>query len=293
MSRDVSTSMPDALRPETSIPTRDSIRTRDPIPSRDREGAVIPEHPTDLDITLILPAYNEARTIQATMREAISYFEQRGMHWELIVAADGTDGTREAARAVDAGAGKIHVIGHEDRCGKGRGIREAVALASGAAIGFADADNKVPISEFDGVRAALESGAHIVIGSRRLRNSQIERGQPWYRKAGGKAFRAVMRTVAGLPAITDSQCGFKFFRREAAKELFRRQRIDGYMFDVEILMLAARLGYTVREVPVRWRDDGDSRLDLIAGNLRNARDILRIRYLHRHVHANRPAPTVR
>ncbi|MGH9664949.1 MAG: dolichyl-phosphate beta-glucosyltransferase [Bryobacteraceae bacterium] len=235
------------------------------------------------DVTLILPAYNEVRTIAATMCEAIAYFTQRGLRWELIVAADGTDGTREAARAVAVGPGAIQVIGHEGRCGKGRGIREGVALAAGSIIGFADADNKVPIAEFDQVRAALDAGAGVVIGSRGLRNSQIERCQPWYRRAGGKAFRVAMRTVAGLPTISDSQCGFKFFQRNAAKELFCRQRIDGYMFDVEILVLASRLGYVVREVPVRWRDDGDSRLNLIAGNLRNARDILRIRYLHRRV----------
>lgn len=244
--------------------------------------------PAGPEITLILPAYNEARTIAATMRETIDYFNGRGLRWELIIAADGTDGTREAARAVECGLGTIHVIGHEDRCGKGRGIREAVALASGAVIGFADADNKVPIDEFDKVQDALRSGADVVIGSRKLGASQIERRQPWYRRLGGNAFRVVMRIVAGLPTITDSQCGFKFFRRDAAKELFRRQKIDGYMFDVEILMLAARLGYSLREVPVRWRDDGDSRLELVAGNLRNARDILRIRYLHRRVHSCGP-----
>jgi hypothetical protein len=87
-----------------------------------------------------------------------------------------------------------------------------------------------------------------------------------------------MHLVIGLWAIRDTQCGFKFFRAEVAKDLFARQRIDGYMFDVEILHLAARSGYRLKEVGVRWRDDGDSRLDLIAGNWQNARDILRIRF---------------
>jgi len=243
------------------------------------------------DISLILPAYNEAKTIAGTMAEATAYFGRRGLRWELIVAADGTDGTREAARQVGAGNGRIQVIGSELRGGKGRGIREGVALATGKIIGFADADNKVPITEFDKVwavvqaRAGLQEGPEVVIGSRALSDSQIERSQPWYRKAGGKVFRAVMRTAAGLPAIGDSQCGFKFFRRDAAKELFRRQRIDGYMFDVEILVLAARLGYRIQEVPVRWRDDRDSRLNLITGNLGNARDILRIRRMHSEVRA--------
>jgi hypothetical protein len=84
-----------------------------------------------------------------------------------------------------------------------------------------------------------------------------------------------------LPGINDSQCGFKFFQCAAARELFRRQKIDSYMADVEILAIARRLGYRIRQVPIRWRDDADSRLDLIAGNLRNVRDILRIGLEHR------------
>jgi hypothetical protein len=83
----------------------------------------------------------------------------------------------------------------------------------------------------------------------------------------------VLRAVIGLPGIVDTQCGFKFFRRHAALNLFGRQRIDGYMFDVEILYLAQRAGYRIAQVPVRWRDDGDSRLPLLRGNLQNMIDV--------------------
>jgi hypothetical protein len=86
-----------------------------------------------------------------------------------------------------------------------------------------------------------------------------------------------MQTVVGLPGIHDSQCGFKFFQSAAAKRIFARQRIDGYMFDVEILALAQKFRYRIEQVPIRWRDDGDSRLDLVRGNLRNVIDIFRIR----------------
>ena len=84
-----------------------------------------------------------------------------------------------------------------------------------------------------------------------------------------------------MPGINDTQCGFKFFQRNAAKELFRRQQVDAYMFDVEILAIARRLGYRIEQVPVRWRDDADSRLDLVAGNLKNVRDIFKIGMRHR------------
>ena len=220
------------------------------------------------DVSLILPAYNEARTITATIGETAQYFRSRGLSYEMIVAADGDDGTRDLARETAARGEPVRVIGNKERLGKGRGVREAAALARGDIVGYADADNKVPIAEFDKVRPWLDSH-EVVIGSRAMRESQIERRQPLYRQLGGKGFGIFMHAVVGLEGITDTQCGFKFFTRAAAKEIFRRQRIDGYMFDVEILVLAGRL---------RWRDDGDSRLALVSGNLRNMADIFRIRF---------------
>jgi dolichyl-phosphate beta-glucosyltransferase len=117
-----------------------------------------------------------------------------------------------------------------------------------------------------------------VIGSRALRESRIERRQPLYRRLGSRGFSVFMHTVVGLPGIVDTQCGFKFFQRRAALDLFSRQKIDGYMFDVEILYLAQKAGYRIAQVPIRWRDDGDSRLVLLGGNVRNVIDIFRIRF---------------
>jgi hypothetical protein len=118
------------------------------------------------------------------------------------------------------------------------------------------------------------------IGTRRG-GATIERAQPLYRRIGSLGFLWFMQTLVGLPGINDTQCGFKFFQRDAAKEIFRRQKVDAYMFDVEILAIARRLGYRIQQVPVRWRDDADSRLDLVTGNLRNVRDIFRIGLEHR------------
>jgi len=232
---------------------------------------------TGPEISLILPAFNEVSTIVATVREVIRYFESHGLRYEVIVSADGTDGTREAARELNHAA--VRVIGENERRGKGRGIRDGVRISAGAIVGFADADNKVPIEEFDKIRPWLDEGYEVVIGSRALGQSVIERKQPLYRRIGARGFSVFMHAVVGLPGITDTQCGFKFFTRAAALELFRRQCIDGYMYDVEILALAQRLGYRIRQVPIRWRDDGDSRLDLLSGNLRNVIDIFRIRAL--------------
>lgn len=230
------------------------------------------------DITLILPAYNEAATIGATIGETAGYFQARRLTYEIIVAADGTDGTRELVRRMARGDGQLRVIGEERRRGKGIAIREAVALARGGWIGYMDADNKVPVDEFAKIEPHLRAGCHVVAGSRAMPGAQIERRQPWYRRLGSVGFHYFMQAVVGLPGIHDSQCGFKFFQRAVARHLFSCQRIDGYMFDVEILALALRFGYRIVQVPIRWRDDGDSRLELIRGNFRNVIDIFRIRW---------------
>jgi dolichyl-phosphate beta-glucosyltransferase len=240
-------------------------------------------------VSLIIPAYNEVGRIRTTVGEALDYFDRRQQACEIIVSADGDDGTREAATELGRARPEIKVIGSTARRGKGRGIREAVRVATGDVIGFSDADNKTPISEFDKIAELLSAGHDVVIGSRGVRGSRIERAQPLYRRLGSKGFALFMHAAVGLRGIVDTQCGFKFFRAEVAQELFRRQQIDGYMYDVEILFLAEQLGYRILEVPVRWRDDGDSRLQLVSGNIRNVRDILSVRWRHRAVRS-RPQP---
>lgn len=229
-------------------------------------------------ITLILPAYNEVKRIAQTVTEAQAYFEERGYSYEIIVSADGNDGTRELVAQMAQNDPTLKVIGSEERRGKGYGIRRAVELAQGEIIGFADADNKTPIIELDNLMPHLRAGCELVIGSRGMQQSRIERAQPFYRRVGSRAFGFFMHLIVGLPDVTDTQCGFKFFQRRVAQDLFARQDINGYMFDVEILYLAQRTGYRIQQVPVRWRDDGDSRLVLLGGNIRNGIDILRIRF---------------
>lgn len=233
--------------------------------------------PGNPEISLIFPAYNEAGTIRQTIEQAKSYFLDRNLTFEMIVAADGNDGTREIVGEMCVADPRLRCLGGPERLGKGRGVRLAMKLACGSVIGYADADNKVPITELDLILPRLESGADLVVGSRGLAQSEILRRQPWYRRAGSRGFGVTMRAITGLYEIRDTQCGFKFFRRDAAKTIFRHQRIDGYMFDIEILLIAQRFGYRIEEVPIRWRDDGDSRLELVRGNIRNLRDLFRIR----------------
>jgi dolichyl-phosphate beta-glucosyltransferase len=233
----------------------------------------------NIEISLIFPAYNEVKRIASTIKEAEEYFKARNLSaYEIIVSADGTDGTRELVGEMGAADARIQAIGSPQRLGKGRGIREAVKIASGKYIGFSDADNKTPITELDKVYPFLQQGIEVVIGSRGSRNSEIERPQPFYRQLGSRGFAVFMHVVTGLWKISDTQCGFKFFQGQIAHDLFDRQLINGYMYDVEILYLAKQSGYRIQQVPIRWRDDGDSRLQLVSGNIQNVQDIFRIRF---------------
>jgi glycosyltransferase involved in cell wall biosynthesis len=240
-------------------------------------------------LSLILPAYNEVRSIGATLRGMQDYLDAQPYRYEIIVAADGDDGTRELIAEKARTDARLSVLGSVERSGKGRGIRLGVQRARGQVIGFADADNKTPIDEVAKLLPWLVCGYDIVIGSRGVADAQIEVAQPWFRRLGSRAFALAMHLTLGLWHIHDTQCGFKFFRGDVARDLFARQRIDGYMFDVEVLHLAQRSCYRIKEVGVRWRDDGDSRLRLVAGNWRNMIDILRIRF-GRSRPAEKPAP---
>ena len=233
------------------------------------------------DLSLIIPAFNEAQGIRRTIQATQSYLDGRKCSYEIIVAADGDDGTREIVAEMARSDSRLSVLGSAERGGKGRGIRQGVARAQGRIVGFADADYKTPIEELAKILPWFDQGYDVVIGSRGLSESRIEVPQALYRQLGSKGFGIVMRAIVGLQGIHDTQCGFKFFSQSVARELFAQQRIDGYMFDVEILHLAERAGYRIKEVGVRWQDDGDSRLNLVAGNLRNVMDLFRIRLMSR------------
>lgn len=234
--------------------------------------------PPPVSISIVVPAYNEAARIVGTIDAMQAHLERRQAPYEILVVADGDDGTRERVAARAGDDTRIRVFGGRERRGKGRGVRLGVEQATGHVIGFVDADYKTPIEEMDKLVPWLDRGFDLAIGSRALPDSTIVVRQPRYRQIGSRVFAFGMHAIVGLRDVSDTQCGFKFFRGEVARDLFARQRIDGYMFDVEILHLAKRAGYRLKEVGVVWQDDNDSRLDLVAGNWRNLKDLLRIRF---------------
>ena len=229
-------------------------------------------------LSLVVPAFNEVNAISRTLAAITTYLDAQAYGYEVIVAADGDDGTREKVAEVAARDPRVSVIGSAERGGKGRGVRNGVFRAGGQVIGFLDADYKTPIEEFEKLRPFLERGEEVVIGSRKVSDAKIEKQQSLHRRLGSKAFALVRGALIGLSDIRDTQCGFKFFRRDAAKAIFARQRIDGYMFDVEILYLARKLGYRIREVGVRWQDDGDSRSAAVTQSFWHGMDLLKVRF---------------
>jgi dolichyl-phosphate beta-glucosyltransferase len=229
-------------------------------------------------LSLIVPAYNEAQSIRRSLLAMRAFLDAQTYDYQVILASDGDDATPEIAAEIAATWPDLLISAEPGRRGKGHGIRRGVALANGDVIGFLDADYKTPIEEVTKVLPALDDGYDLVIGSRGMASSHITQQQPWYRRAGSRAFGIVMHAIIGLPQIRDTQCGFKFFSRKAADEIFPLTRVDGYMCDVEYLWLAASLGYRIKEVGIRWSDDGDSRLQLVSGNLRNCLELLRIRF---------------
>jgi glycosyltransferase involved in cell wall biosynthesis len=249
----------------------------------DREVAtplreVIKNVPRQPFLSVIVPAYNEAASIRPTLSAMRAFFDAQTYEYQVILASDGEDATPEIAAEIAATWPNLTISAERGRHGKGHGLRRGAALATGDVIGFLDADYKTPIEEVTKLLPWLESGYDIVIGSRGMASSRITQQQPWYRRIGSRAFGIVMHAIIGLHDIRDTQCGFKFFTRKAATEIFPLTRVDGYMCDVEYLWLAARLGYRIREIGISWSDDGDSRLQLVSGNLRNCRELLGIRF---------------
>jgi dolichyl-phosphate beta-glucosyltransferase len=213
--------------------------------------------------SLVIPAYNEAERLPAyltAIRE--HYAEQFGDDYEILVVDDGSsDGLDCAVTAAAADWPQLTLLRHERNRGKGAAVRTGMLAAGGETLLFADADGATPIAEERRLRAALAAGADVAVGSRLLRAEGVVCRRSWRRALVGRAFAAMARTTLGLP-IRDTQCGFKMFRREAAKKLFALAEEDGYLFDLEILMLARLQGYRVAEVPIHWADRPGSRLSI-------------------------------
>ena len=235
-----------------------------------------------MDISVIIPAYNEEKRIAFTLEKSIEFLQQRPWQYELIPVDDGSqDATVAHIAEVACDFPQVRCVLNGKNRGKGYSIRHGLGEAKGRFIGFMDADYKTDITALDHAMELLGNGVCGVIGDRTLGGSEIARERKRYREIGSNAFRRGLQMLMGLRGYDDTQCGFKFFRAEVMRDLFTRQKVEGYMFDVEILLLANKLGYPIERIPVKWTFDPDSRFNPVTGMMRNLSELARIRWEHR------------
>jgi dolichyl-phosphate beta-glucosyltransferase len=230
-------------------------------------------------LSIIIPAYNEQVRLPETLRRVEQYLiETNWEFYEILVVDDGsTDGTANSATDFARGRGHIRVLQNGLNRGKGFSVRHGMLEARGEWRLFSDADLSTPIEELEKLWCVVGNGDYeIAIGSRALDTSLIGVHQPAYREMMGKIFNRVMRLATGL-AIWDTQCGFKLFRGDVAAQAFSRQTLERFGFDAEVLHIAERLGYRIKEVPVRWNHVEGSKVGMLTG-LHAFGELLRIRW---------------
>jgi dolichyl-phosphate beta-glucosyltransferase len=228
--------------------------------------------------SIVIPAYNEAGRIPATLQEVVDTVRQKGWSAEVIVVDDGsTDTTAEVARQFAASAPEVRLLQNPGNRGKGFSVRSGLLQALGEVVMFTDADLSAPMEEAQGLFDAIANGADIAIGSRWLERTRQTIRQPLYRQFFGRCFNAVTRFVMGLP-FADTQCGFKAFTRAAAQTVFQLQTIERWGFDPEILFIAFKRGFRIQEVPVSWAHDERTRMSYLKDGIQMLEEIAIVRW---------------
>jgi len=228
-------------------------------------------------LSIVIPAYNESARIELTLDRVMSCVQKQAWDAEVLVVDDGsTDATPEIIHRWKERYPRLHLIQNEGNRGKGFSVRNGLLQASGEVVMFTDADLSAPMEEADRLLAAIADGADVAIGSRWMDKTRQTIHQPLYRKFFGRCFNWVTRVVMGLP-FKDTQCGFKAFKRSVAQVIFRLQRIERWGFDPEILFIARKLGYDIREVPVTWGHDERSRMSYLKDGMKMLEEMAIIR----------------
>lgn len=226
---------------------------------------------------MVVPAYNEQGRIGESLCKIRDYMLGRGLEFEIIVADDGSvDSTPEIVRGVGAADQRVVLSRSERNQGKGAAVRRGVRASRGDVVLFSDADLSTPIEEIDNLLPWLDQ-YQLVIASRSLPDSDVVVRQPFYREMMGRAFNALVRLLV-VRGLIDTQCGFKMMTRRAADEIFRRQRLNSFSFDVEVILIAKRQGLAVKEVPVRWINSRASKVHPVLDSLEMLLDLLRVKF---------------
>jgi glycosyltransferase involved in cell wall biosynthesis len=229
------------------------------------------------ELSIVIPAYNESARIEHALDRVLSCVAEQGWDAEVLVVDDGsTDDTAAIVQRWMERHPRLHLVQNPGNRGKGYSVRNGLLQAAGEIVMFTDADLSAPMEEAERLLAAIHDGADVAIGSRWLDRARQTIHQPFYRQFFGRCFNWITRRVMGLP-FKDTQCGFKAFKRSAAQIIFRLQTIERWGFDPEILFIAQKLGYEIREVPVTWGHDERSRMSYLKDGLKMLEEMAVIR----------------
>jgi glycosyltransferase involved in cell wall biosynthesis len=230
------------------------------------------------EYSIVFPAYNESERIAGSLERTLQFVVQQRWDAEIVVVNDGSrDNTAEIVRRYAALHPAVRLIENPGNRGKGYSVRNGVLHASGEYILFADSDLSSPIKEASRLFEALRAGADVAIGSRWLNPELMTERQPVFRQIAGRAYNLLNRAILGLN-FKDTQCGMKAFTREAARDIFPRQRIERWGFDPEILFIARKLGYKTVEIGVEWAHDDRSKIDPVTDGMKMFSEMLQIRW---------------
>ncbi len=246
------------------------------MPEQDRQPNELPSGSaadTPL-LSIVIPAHNEESRLPGTLEEVFAFLDAQTYPAEVLVVENGSeDRTFEVAQSFVPGHPSLRVLREEMR-GKGLAVRRGMLEARGQYRFLCDADLSMPIAEVNRFLPPQLEDFDIAIGSREAPGSVVT--QPASRRRIGRVFNAIVRILA-LPGLRDTQCGFKCFSATVADDVFRRQRLDGMAFDVEVLRIARDRGYRILEVPITWNFDPDSRVRLFRDSFRMVAELLTIR----------------
>jgi dolichyl-phosphate beta-glucosyltransferase len=223
---------------------------------------------TEFHLSIVIPAYNEEERLRRHVPGVVGFLRGKDLRFEIIVVNDGSnDGTARAVEELARTYPMVRLISLDPNRGKGGAVRAGMLSATGRFVLFTDADQSTPIREVDKLLEKLEGGDwDMAIGSRAVPGAEVEQSQVWYRAWAGKLFGLGTKLLC-IRGIADTQCGFKAMTRAAAKKVFSQVTSDTAIFDIEMLVVAAREGYRIAEVPVKWVHDPDTRIPY---NLRRA-----------------------
>jgi len=214
-----------------------------------------------IHLSIIIPAYNEEKRLPKTLSEIDDYLSGQSYDYEIIVVSDGSkDKTGDTVRELTSKVKNLRVIDNKENHGKGFVVRQGMLEAKGDYRLFTDADNSTSIDQVEKMWPEFENGYSIVIGSREIKGAILDPPQPWLRKQKGAAFRLLTNIFTGLWKIRDTQCGFKGFTRKAAEDIFPKCKIDRFSFDAEMLVIAKKLNYKIKEIPIIWKNDLETKV---------------------------------